>query len=192
MNIRKFTSCFIGIPLPDKYQKEFSDLLNKIQGIIPDIEVAYDMPHITVYYLDEQSQDHLSEIENIVRGHTNLVKGFNLNVRGMGLFGEELPRVLFLPVDYPAKLADFNKLLSRNLTKFMTEDNNLPFHPHMTVARFKTAQAQSIWEKVKESVEQEMKKIHWQFPITEVAIYGVDSTKNPQYQEKLITFSASS
>ena len=115
-----------------------------------------------------------------------LLKEVNLEIGDMNTFGGDKPRVLFLPVVFPDALKEFNKVLSRKLQKFITFNDKLPFYPHMTVARF-TERSQATWEKNKMAMEQELKKIKWQFSVTEVIIYGVDSTKTPQYQEKLIT-----
>lgn len=187
MKDKEFTSCFVGIPLPEEFQDEFKSFLRKINQIDPDIETTFrEAPHITLYYLDKQSQNHLVEVEEIVKQYISLLKGVSLKIGGIDTFGGDNPRVLFLPVVYPDVLKEFNKVLSKNLKKFVTFDDELLFHPHMTVARF-TEKSQATWENNRTAVEQAMKKIDWQFTVIEVIIYGVDSTKTPQYQEKLIT-----
>lgn len=61
--MKVYTSCFIGIPLPDKYQKEFEALLKDINSICPSWElVDPKTPHITVFYLDKQSKNKLPDI----------------------------------------------------------------------------------------------------------------------------------
>ncbi len=187
MNEKRFTSCFVGIPLPEKFQEDFEALQESIHKIDPSLEIAYgETPHLTVYYMDEQSQNSLSEITEIIRGRRGMLNDTNLTIGGMDTFGEELPRVLFLPITFPPNLLDFNQVLRTDLKKFITFDDELPLHPHMTVARFWSKESKQNWSDVKDRIRTEMNRIHWQFPITEVVIYGVDSTKSPQYQEKLM------
>lgn len=63
----RFTSCFIGIPLPEKYQKEFEQILDTLDELLPAARlVRRETPHITVYYLDAQSQDNILDITKII------------------------------------------------------------------------------------------------------------------------------
>ncbi len=185
--MKEFTSCFVGVPLPYEFQKEFEELLLRVNKISPDLQLTQkETPHLTVYYLDKQSQHNISKIESLVKGQMDLIKGCDLQVGGLDIFGEEYPRVLFLPIKFPPVLASFNSKLKGELSEFRVGMDELPFHPHMTVAWFAKGATFESWEKVKAEIESEMNKVNWQFPITEVVIYGVDSIKTPQYQEKLV------
>lgn len=185
--MKEFTSCFIGIPLPDEYRGKFSDLLKRVSVANLDLEMVDETtPHITVYYLDKQSEGNLEEVRKIVEENAQLLKDENLIAGGMNTFGDDVPRVLFLPIHYPKSLSEFNEIIVSSLSKFMAEDNNLPFYPHMTVARFNSV-SQASWEITKSAIESEMTKIKWQFPVTEVVIYGADSSKTPEHYEKLVS-----
>lgn len=188
--MKVYTSCFIGIPLPKEYKKEFELLLKDINKICSSFElVEPKTPHITLYYLDKQSQNDLPEITKSVESVIDLLKNTEITVGGLGSFGGDDPRVLFLNVLYPKVLKEFNQSVTQLLRNYYADDNALPFHPHMTTARIITPGAK---QDVKESIsklKERLDKISWTFPVTEVVLYGVDSTTHPEHHEKIITIS---
>ena len=186
--IKEYTSCFLGIPLPEQYQIEFEKLLMDIGKIYPDLETVYpETPHLTIYYLDRQSQLVLPEIVGTVAEYSSMLSGCSLKIGNLGFFRPGDPRVLFLKVKYPLALTNFNEVIATKLVNFTTEDDNLPFHPHMTVARMETEMAQLSFARNKSLLEKIMSQIYWNFPITELVLYGVDSIKQPELHERLIT-----
>lgn len=186
--MKEYTSCFIGIPLPEKYQQDFESLLADISITEPLLDTTDPKtPHITGYYLDKQSQLALPNIAKSVDSKVGLLKGVELTVGGFGYFRGNDPRVIFLNVQYPEVLKEFNDALTENLSAYYASDNNLPFHPHLTVARLRTPQAQLSFNSSKPKLTSRLNKVNWTFPVREVVLYGVDSTQNPQYQEKLIS-----
>lgn len=185
--MKEYTSCFIGIPLPEKYQLDFERLLMDISEIDPSIETVYPKtPHITGYYLDKQSQFIIPKIIKNVKSKISLLESVKLTVGGFGYFRGNDPRVVFLDIQYPKALKEFNDAIAKNLSAYNAPENNLPFHPHMTVARLRTPHAQQSFKISKPQLVLRLNGVCWTFPVTEVVLYGVDSTKNPQYQEKLI------
>lgn len=188
--MNRYTSCFIGIPLPEKYQPIFADLLEKIPQINPLFKQPFvTTPHITVCYLDEQSQDNLQKIADTVKNYLEMVKGMQLQIGGFGYFRGDEPRVVFLDVKYPKALREFNESLTKSLSVYSATDNNLPFHPHITVAWVGDQEAQKVFKTHQPELQVLLDKIDWTFEITEIVLYGVDSTRQPEYQEKLIQMS---
>lgn len=186
--MKTYTSCFVGISLPDIYQQEFEDLLSDLSTIVPQLEIVHPAtPHITVYYLDDQSQFNLPAIAESVKSKIDILTGTEISVSGFGYFRGDDPRVLFLDVKYPKDFRDFNQALEQKLTKYFAEDNKLPFQPHMTVARLYAPEAQQAYKKSADQIKSRLNAVKWTFLIKEVVLYGVDSTKHPQFQEKLIT-----
>lgn len=186
--MKEYTSCFVGIPLPSKYENEFADLLREVNKIDTNLEVVDPKsPHITIYYLDKQSQMVLPNIAEIVENHISILKGVDLKISNLDFFSLGNPRTVFLNVKYPPILSDFNEIIAQKLAGFSTNESNLPFHPHMTVAGIRTEEAQSAFARKKPILAKTMSKISWNFPVTELVLYGADSTKQPEYQEKLIS-----
>lgn len=187
-SIDHFTSYFIGIPLPEKYQKSFEDLLKKVSQINPLFKPTYSKtPHITVCYLDKQPKANLSKITEKVKSYLEKLKGAELTIGGFGYFGENHPRILFLDVRYPKSLQEFNKTITKSLSIYSATHNNLPFYPHMTVAWVGDPKAQQAFKAHQPNIKSILDKINWPLKITEVVLYGVDSTKQPEYQKKLIS-----
>jgi len=190
--MKVYNTCFIGIPLPKKYQQTFKTLLVDVSNICPKLEIVDPTtPHITGYYLDVQSESNLADIAKIVESTIGLLKGAKLIVGSFDYFGEDDPRVLFLNVLYPTALKDFNQSITGSLKKYYKSDTDLPFHPHMTIARMNTFESKKLFKESQLKIKTRLNEIIWAFPITEVVLYGIDSTKNPDHHEKLITISVS-
>ncbi|MBU1031831.1 RNA 2',3'-cyclic phosphodiesterase [Patescibacteria group bacterium] len=186
--MKDYSSYFIGIPLPEIYQQEFEDLQADVSQISPLFKTTNSKtPHITVYYLGKQSQSAISGIAKETKKHLGLLKGAEIKVGGFGYFGEDMPKVLFLDVQYPPQLQEFNKVITKSLSVHSTTDNNLPFHPHVTVAWVGDPKAQEAFQASRLELSSRLKKVNWIFDITELILYGVDSTKKPEYHEKLIS-----
>ncbi|MDO8486983.1 MAG: 2'-5' RNA ligase family protein [Candidatus Curtissbacteria bacterium] len=190
MKVKEYTSCFIGIPLPEEYQQDFESLLVDVSQIEPLLETTYPKtPHITGYYLDKQSQFKILNIAENVKSKIGLLKGVKLTVGGFGYFGGDDPKVIFLNVRYTEALKEFNDAMTGSLSEYCAPDNNLPSHPHMTVGRMRIPKVQQSFKKSVSILKNRLNKLSWTFPVTEVVLYGVDSTQSPQYQEKLISIS---
>lgn len=115
-----------------------------------------------------------------------MLKNSEITVGGLGSFGGDDPRVLFLNVLYPKVLKEFNQSVTQLLEKYYAEDNALPFHPHMTVARITAPEAKQSFKGSISKLKNRLDEINWTFPITEVVLYGVDSTKHPEHHAKII------
>ena len=95
----QYTSCFVGVPLPDKFQKKFEDLLVKIKKLNPNWEIVYPKtPHITIYYLDKQSQYVIPIIKNVVEKESGFLRKEILTVKSFDYFAQNDARegIIFL------------------------------------------------------------------------------------------------
>lgn len=185
--MKNYTSCFIGIPIPEKYQKSFEKLLKEIPQINPLFKAPYmKTPHITVCYLDKQSQEDLFRIAEKVRKHLAILENIELKIGGFDYFKGDEPRVVFLDVEYPKALKEFNEVIARSLAVYAPAEK-LPFHPHVTVSWVGDPEAQRVFKAHQSELEDLLDKIDWTFKLTEIVLYGADSAKQPEYQEKLIS-----
>lgn len=110
-----------------------------------------------------------------------------LEVRGLNYFTKDDPNVLFLDVVYPEALVDTRNKIAEALLPYHTSDKIFSFHPHLTVGRIKNTQAQKSFKVNEDRLTVKLNAIQWKFTITEIVLYGVDSTISPEHQEKLIT-----
>jgi len=182
----KYTSCFIGIPLPARFQVSLAALSLEIHKLCPNLNMAdITSSHITVYYLDEQSQMNLAEIISKVEDDKYLLHGSYLHVGGIGLFTPERPKVLYFQVALEPSLVDFNAEISKILGQYSALENKLAFTPHITIGRI-PAEALREFELHKNEINLLLGKIAWSFEIETIAIYGVDSRIQPEKQSKLM------
>lgn len=106
----KYKNCFLGIPLPASFFDAYKDLQVRLREIDPSLTLQDPEklePHITIYYLDEQTEDALSEISKIVEESKDILKGLTLKVGGMDFFQKQEYNVLFLDIVYPKELVIF-------------------------------------------------------------------------------------
>lgn len=191
--MKQYTSCFVGVPLPKKFQNGYEKLLADVGKLYPNWEIAYPKtPHVTVFYLDKQSQYVLTTIASVIQTKINICRNLILTISGFNYFtkGSAKEGIVFLDIVYPSAFANFNQVLKGKLDQYYSADNNLPFHPHMTLARVKGLKNGSSLKNSVSRIESKISNTNWEFSITEIVLYGVDSTKKPQHQEKLITIPA--
>jgi 2'-5' RNA ligase len=185
-NGMRFTSCFIGIPLPETYLAEFEQLLRQLAAFLPDARtIRPETPHITLYYLNEQSQDNVKSIAEIMIQHADILKKSHIRVSGFGVFNPESVRVLYAKVEHDDSLIQVNQLFRHALKEFYTEDNNLGFHAHLTLARLPNDDAREQFKSQQSTINQMLSAINWSFPVTELVLYGVDSTQEVEHHQKL-------
>ncbi len=55
----------------------------------------------------------------------------------------------------------------------------------MTIATVKAENYEKEFIYFQPQLKELLDNVTWTFPITEVVVYGVDSTQSPEYQEKL-------
>lgn len=61
----------------------------------------------------------------------------------------------------------------------------MPFYPHLTIGNLKAENYNDEFINIQPKLKDLLDNISWTFPITELAIYGANSTQSPEYQEKL-------
>jgi 2'-5' RNA ligase len=184
--MEEFTSYFIGIPLPVKFQKEFEVFLQKVSMLSPSLQMVYPKtPHITIYYLTKFPKIIISEVNDLLSTRVDTLKNSQITIGGLGIFGGENPKTIFLDTLCPKELKLFRKRISKIFVNNSAKDNFMPFYPHMTIATVKTENYTKEFISAKQDLENLLEGISWKFPITEIALYGADSTQSPEYQKKL-------
>lgn len=187
-NAMRFTSYFVGIPLPEKYQSEFESLLNKLGKLLPAARLVRPRtPHITLYYLDEQSQDNISGITKVIEKHSGIIQGSPITIGGLGVFDPEFVRVLYAKVEHDDSLIEINQQFRQDLSSFYAADNNMNFHAHLTLARLPNEEARQEFVDQQSAIQNLLGGIKWDFEVSELVLYGVDSTQEIEYHQKLIS-----
>lgn len=184
--MKSYTSCFVGIALPYDYQEAFEKLLLDVKIIDPNIKtVQPKTPHITLYFLNKQSQEEIDKIIQLIKPKIQSLHTISFTIGGFGYFGEPKPKVLFLNVKYPPLFTDLQKILAEHLKEYSDKNSNQTFYPHITVGRMASKKAKESFLINQKKIRLELEKIQWSFTCSEITLYGVDSSKSPQHQEKL-------
>lgn len=162
---KKYPRCFVGIPLPDKLQKEFSDLRRELGDVESRLRlVDAESAHVLLVFLDKQDKETLAAAAKEIRPLVGPLAGINLSVGGYGDFQSRRVKVAFLRVKGLEGKDNLVGLLREKLRRFNRDDK--PFRPHVTVARLA---GDSV---VPEGIKERLNRVRWEFPVTEVAIYG--------------------
>lgn len=184
--MKEFESSFIGVPLPEKYQAEFRELLKDVKEISPLLETTNpEVPHITLYYLDKQPESSLTEIAQSLVPTMGLLSGTKLMISGFDYFDRKDPQVVYLDVQYPKSLSDFRQEVAEISAKYSDAGKNLMFHPHLTVARLKNSQSPELFNQIEPRLQTRLNKVNWTFGISEVVVYGADPEDVPKRQKRL-------
>ena len=184
--MKDFSSYFVGIPLPTTLQEDYEALLKTVGLISNNIEVVNSQtPHITIYYLAKFPKLIPSHVAEILKPEVNSLVNSVVTVGKFGFFGGENPKTIFLDTKCPESLIRFRKTISKFLVKNSAQDNFMPFYPHMTVAKVKNENYIEEFINLQPKLKELLDCISWKFPITELALYGANSTQSPEYQEKL-------
>lgn len=185
--MKEFTSAFVGIPLPEKYFSEFKDIQSKTASYCGSIKLSdSNTPHITLFYLDKQSIKNLKEVEEIVKSTVELFRKLKVNSTKLGVFEIDNPRVLFIEVIKSELLSRIHDELSKQLKQYRAQEEFLEFHPHITIGRLKDQESIIDFKNNYDILVNIYNKIKWDFRVTEVFIYGVDSEIKPERQQQLI------
>lgn len=186
--MRQFTSYFLAVPLPATHFESYQKLLSSIKQKVPSLTLSKeDTLHITLFYLTRESEEAFDHIEKVVRDNLPILSGIDLTTSGINYFSAEDPKVVFLDVTYPNAVKEFSDILKEELADYAAKDNELPFHPHLTLAVAKDPKSR---EDVLENQSDLIKfgeEVNWQFRITELGVYGADSKETPEYQEKILS-----
>ena len=138
--------CFIGIPLPDSYQKIMAELIenwkNRLNSKIT--WTRFGNWHLTLYFFFNLDQEQLKNIESAL-AEVKMEK-FAFQSKGGGFFpGPKKPRVIWVGLQKGADKS--SELASRVLSSLQPlgyEPDKRPFAAHLTLGRIKQAR-QDNW-----------------------------------------------
>lgn len=179
MNPTHFTSYFIAIPLPAQFQSDYEQFLESVKIKCPEIHVASaTSPHITVYYLSKSIENALNNVTHRVKAEAAALKGKMIKIHGLGVFTPESPKSLYLDVEHTKAMEEMNQSFEEVLKNFSGPSNDYIFVPHLTFGKVDEIDPE-VWPKYQRALKKLANAITWEFPITELTIYGADSTQTP-------------
>lgn len=186
--MRQFTSYFLAVPLPATHLESYQKLRGSIKQNVPSLVLSKeDTLHITLFYFTKEAEENFDHIEKVIRDSLPILSGIDLTISGINYFSVEDPKVVFLDVIYPSAVKEFSDAIKEKLKDYAAKDNDLPFHPHLTLAVAKDPMSREEILEKQSDLRKIGEEVNWQFRITELGIYGADSKETPEFQEKILS-----
>ena len=126
---------FIAIPIP--VTPAIEAVREKLRECGPALRVSRDDTlHLTVKFLGATPSDHVPEIESVLQETLADQKGFSLQLQGVGVFPKpSRPSVVWIGMEDNPTLQSIATRLEDNLASIGFPKEDLPFRPHITIAR---------------------------------------------------------
>lgn len=136
---------FIAIPLPDEIRREVASLSRRLQNgfQFTPCRPSWSDPetmHLTLVFLGAMEE---KLAEPIGRGLNRVAAGFSpmrLEIKRLGVFPHwRNPRVLWTGIrDRSHQIESLHRALERSMEQFGYRPERKEYHPHLTLARFKS------------------------------------------------------
>ncbi|NIY80650.1 RNA 2',3'-cyclic phosphodiesterase [Celeribacter sp. HF31] len=122
---------FVGLPLP-------GDLTDRLEILAMGLRFGRAVPaenmHITLAFLDDQSEDVLAELHDELSGLH--LRAPEIEIKGLDVFGGDKPRLLFANVEPNEALTALHKKIRQAARSVGIERSHERFRPHVTLRRF--------------------------------------------------------
>ncbi len=130
---------FVALDIPDDVRQAIRNLIGKLEKTCRGARwVRVEGMHVTLKFIGEVP---LEKVERIKVELAGLRSGapVDLNFRGVGFFpNDRHPRVFWAGIESTANLAEIAMEVERHLENLGVAREQRPFHPHLTLARFKS------------------------------------------------------
>lgn len=177
--MKTYNNFFIGIPLPQKFYKEYKALLDEVSKIDKNVRVTkVKRPHITILFMGKQSIGFIHEVEDFVKKEAGTLKNCRVEISGIRYFENKNYDVISLDATICKSIKNLHtKLVEifKNHSK-ITKKN---FDPHLTLARVKNKNIKT--REIFRSINKLYRNLSWEFEIENIVLYGRDpQEKNKQ------------
>jgi 2'-5' RNA ligase len=140
---------FFAIRLPQSLQDSLASLQKTLRQLFPDPTIRWSKPdhlHITLNFIPNLKIEHIPSLVNAVRQLVAQHPAFDLRFGPLELFPSKTkPRIISCQVLPTAELSLLNQQITQALLSHQYPDTELPFRPHLTLARLKhTLQADAL------------------------------------------------
>lgn len=133
---------FIALDPPDSVRNQIIPLLDQVTGgkTLPPHQL-----HLTLRFIGETATEQFQDIKEALIGLRP--KTFKIKFQGVGCFpSEKRPKVLWVGVPTSPPLLQLKGEIDKSLLTVGIEEEGRPFHPHLTLARFKTGKPHILGE----------------------------------------------
>lgn len=112
--------------------------------------------HITLKFLGDTMEEHIDEIENIMKESVKDIEPFDIDLEGVGVFpNQKYIKVIWIGIKQGELLGTIAKRIDDQLSYLGYKKERRDFSPHLTIARVKNAKEKNkllnLVEKYKET-----------------------------------------
>jgi 2'-5' RNA ligase len=147
---------FCAIEIPEKIRQSISRHAQQLQEALPDVQASWTKPdniHLTLKFFGNISQQQIVRASEAATRAVDGLGSFNIKVEGAGSFPARGPaKVLWIGISDPTgKLIQLQQRFESECEREGFPKEARAFHPHLTVARLRTARgARALAEQHKE------------------------------------------
>jgi len=129
---------FIAIELPKPIQLQLEGIINQLKG--PRTSSLRWVPanniHLTIKFLGDVSPNNMALLMDMLKSQVSRQPAFSITIGGLGAYPTpKRPRVVWIGIDAPPKLADLVHLVESETTKLGYASEDRSFSPHLTLGR---------------------------------------------------------
>lgn len=164
------TRAFLAVPTPKEPARAIQALVDRMKPRLPHARfVPADQWHLTLHFFAALSAGEVDEVRQAARAATAAQGPFTLTLRGLGVFPDgRRPRVLWLGVEEGAlECVRLHEGLAAALRSRGLPVEERPFHPHLTLARFRTPPPGGIGDALRQAPGHEAAR----FPVDRVTLF---------------------
>ncbi len=171
---------FIAVKIPDGIKDNIAGLASGLEDKNIRL-VGKEQFHITLFFFDSISAENILAIGKLLE---NLeIKSFPISLRGVGVFTPEKPHVLFVEIDDNGMLSSIHDGLKWGIANLGLNIEDRAFAPHLTIARVKDTNEETI-SKVKKFVDENNGKDFGSFACDCIKlIKSTLTSEGPLYEE---------
>ncbi len=140
---------FVCLDISEEVKKKIGETIEQVRSgkIRP---VSPEHLHITLFFFEKINEEQVALVIKAIN-EVNAAR-FEVAVEGVGTFNLKRPNVIFAKVKEGAKIIDIYKKLFPSLKRVGFENEDRPFSPHITIARVKDPDRETI-ERIADFVE---------------------------------------
>ena len=136
---------FIAIELPADVRQKITQHIDLLRNELPDVRASWireNNLHLTLKFFGDVPVERVEAASAALKGAANKIQSFEIQIDGCGAFPPQgRPNVLWMGIDDPSgSLQRLHGALEDECAKAGFEQDQRPFHPHLTIARIRNPQ----------------------------------------------------
>lgn len=170
---------FIAVETSEAIRSKISKLIERLQkgSMFFPVRASWAKPeniHLTLKFLGKIEEEMVKKIADVMREIAKQTSSFRLSAEGLGVFpNERQPRVLWVGIKEGKRpLIELQSLLEKRLQSLGFEPEQRAFHPHLTLARFKSLKGTSALMNIVKDHQHLSKLGEWE--VSEMILFRSD------------------